>query len=665
MKVLNIHGDNIVECERTLNLILRGFPPKSFTVSSPTASSVCPKFTISFADQREPLQITFYPGFGRWDNDILSLVRNKGGVLREAADAIVTEVNSEEEIPLFAIEYCGALPAGNQAWQRSGRAYSFGLARIPYLYVAEIGGYELDADRKRKAPRLPNPAVPFSYVSFSESYDTLVAPIFTTSIGADAASKAKFGKVYGEVELYKIIHAFIFKLDTDTIETEIKNKALAFVTTRASDARTGTTLSPEGWNGAFSYVKKGESIISFLSKEPPIEWSKTAYIDGLTSSVKELMKLAAEHASGLTSTDLPMCIIPTADRRGFANKICELYPDLPTDFREWLKKSTPLTICWVMGFKPHGDDARPDRGLPPLARMLIGKNADLLTVVYGPAPKPTWKTLASEPSRLGEQNGLWQAIFESSDALLVDSKTDAVTRKGFIRKQWKPEEAQTHDIKILVSPSPASIGENDIDTVLHLILANFAHKQVFEGMCNPPGGDWSGISLLTKDAKQECRWLSLPRVSGEHAKRPDHVFQIFGVTDKPMILAIESKEQPESVENKIGPRLIEYLSDLLKTPPSVLRTCPAGSWEHASTKFESSGHVFCSAAAFLADEVEAIREVGERTKTDLLFGCDFSAGGKTCKVTLLPQTANGKILAKFIQGIAVEKDLLSITTINS
>ena len=54
-----------------------------------------------------------------------------GGVIREAPDAIISEVKFGKEHPLLAIEYSGALAAGNQAWQRNGRAYSSGLAQDP------------------------------------------------------------------------------------------------------------------------------------------------------------------------------------------------------------------------------------------------------------------------------------------------------------------------------------------------------------------------------------------------------------------------------------------------------------------------------------------------------------------------------------------------------
>jgi hypothetical protein len=153
---VHVHGDNIVECERALSLITQALGHDLLHISLPNSSVACPRYELEIRGSEKPFVVTFFPGFGRWDHDILKSIRDRGGVLREAADVIVTAVENGAENPLFAIEFCGALPAGNQAWQRSGRAFSFGAAKVPYLYISELGGFELDADRNRKAARLPN-----------------------------------------------------------------------------------------------------------------------------------------------------------------------------------------------------------------------------------------------------------------------------------------------------------------------------------------------------------------------------------------------------------------------------------------------------------------------------------------------------------------------------
>ena len=94
-------------------------------------------------------------------------------------------------------------------------------------------------------------------------------------------------------------------------------------------------------------------------------------------------------------------------------------------------------IAWVMGFKPRGDDARPDRGLAPLARMLVGDEVELLTVVYGPAKPSMWSLLHRDPRTLMTQNGLWESLLQLSTAVLADSSTDnGATTKGYLRSHW-------------------------------------------------------------------------------------------------------------------------------------------------------------------------------------------------------------------------------------
>lgn len=650
----HIHGDNIVECERTVAFIRRAFADITIAFEGPLGSPVCPSYRIVCKGLPKPIILLLYPGFGRWNHDILELVRRRGGTLREAADAIITGVEDGEETPLLAIEYCGALPAGNQAWQRSGRAYSFGKAKIPYFYVAELGGYELGEDRVRKAPRMPNPAIPFSFVSFSLANETPALPVFVTAPGADQASRTSYDAAFGERDLVALIRArMLSQSDAAAIEA-LRLKALSFVETKARSSRQGETLTRNQWKEAYSVRASHESLVDFLVDRAQLSWKKTAYIDGMTSSARALMDATAKIAIGLTSSKLPMCIVPEAKRPEFAKiveRLCE--GRIQAEFSEWLRRDTHLSICWVMGFKPRGDDARPDRGLPPLTRMLIGDDGDLLTVVYGPAPTSTWEFLHTTPARL-LGNGIWEAIFEASDAMLVDSSTDGIRHHGYLRPHWIQERPQPGLDMVLVEPTPKHIGENDVDTVLHLLLAHHAGSSVFEGMCNPPGGDWSGVSLQTANRATELRWLTLPRVSNTGAKRPDHVFQLFRRIGLPIILSVESKETAASVEIGIGPRLTTYIRDLLSTPASVERSALDAAWIHSERTLNVGQFLMVSAVAFKADSSDRVADVKRRSGADLLMAFAFSQGGQSCVVQLIPTTDRGIEVANIISSIRLE-----------
>ena len=174
-KRFNIHGDNIVECERAFRLCKKTLNIEKAEISQAT-SIFCPTFNAS--SKTDDYIFTFFPGYCRWNFNILSLIQNTQKSLREAPDVLITEVENSKETPLVAIEYCGALAAENQAWQRSGRGYSAGMSKIPYLYVAEIGGFELDTNtRERKAARLPNATVPFGYLTYSHENSPML-PIY-------------------------------------------------------------------------------------------------------------------------------------------------------------------------------------------------------------------------------------------------------------------------------------------------------------------------------------------------------------------------------------------------------------------------------------------------------------------------------------------------------
>lgn len=649
----HLHGDNIVECERTVTFLRRALADITTAFEGPFGSPVCPSYKIFCQGLSNPIVLTLYPGFGRWNYDILELVRRRGGTLREAADVIITGVSDGSEKPILAIEYCGALPAGNQAWQRSGRAYSFGKAQIPYLYVAELGGYELGENRVRKAARMPNPAVPFSYASFSMTNETATLPVFVTAPGADQTSRDAYATVFGEADFLRFLRARILAQSDDVLTNALRLKALIFVETKASTSRAGETLSPYQWQQAYTALASHHSLVDFLVANARLRWKKTAYIDGITTTARSLMDATASIAIGMTSSKLPICIVPRDNRPAFADTVERLLEGrIHADFLLWLRRNRHLSICWVMGFKPRGDDARPDRGLPPLTRMLIGDDEDLLTVVYGPAPHETWKHLHNAP-RLLLANGLWEAIFEVSDAILVDSSTDSIRHHGYLRSHWHEERELPTEHMVFVQPAPVHFGENDVDTVLHLLLAHHAGSSIFEGMCNPPGGDWSGVSLQSPDRVKELRWLTLPRVSDVGAKRPDHVFQIFRPQGSPIILSIESKERSASVEENIGPRLKNYIQDLLRASASVERATPDAPWGHSTAALNIDDFVMASAVAFKSDSNDRIANVSQRAAADVLMSFTFAVDGKSCAVKLIPTTAIGTEIANIIASICI------------
>lgn len=195
------------------------------------------------------------------------------------------------------------------------------------------------------------------------------------------------------------------------------------------------------------------------------------------------------------------------------------------------------------------------------------------------------------------------------------------------------------------------MGEHDVDTALHMVLGRLAGDAVFEGLCNPPGGDWSGLSLRTAERSAELRWLSLPRVSGRGTKRPDHVFQIFADGRRPIILAVESKGAGRSVERGIGSALVGYVRSLLESPASIERGDMSEDWRRSERNLDSAGFAFASAAAFITNSLADIEPVRSRANADLIMACRFYENGKRCEIALIPTSPLGEEAANHIQRI--------------
>lgn len=651
-RAFHLYGDNIVECERTLQLIERALVTEQVRLTHMSGTPTNPAFHLALGNSDESLIFLFFPGFGRWSSDVLQLVR---GGLREAPDIVIAEVTDGTTKPLMSIEYSGALAAGNQAWQRSGRAYSLGQGKVPYLYVAEVGGQELGTSRDRNAPRYPNPAVPFSYISYSTTSHSTVLPVFVPNPGLVAQGLAEFETVLGEAELEEFVRAIILAEDNDPFDEDLKRKALAFVVLISEASRGGRTLSSQEWRNAYeAVVFNDDKLVDYLLTQERIRWSKRIS-SGLNVSqrLRILLGRAAQHGRGLTSGSLPFCLLDSLSRKRFAKEVMNLYPNIGPSFIEWLSAERTLAVCWITGYKPRGDDSRPDRGLAPFARMLVGDDCDLLSVVYGPGNPEHWRRLVEEPETLSA-NGLWEAIMATSNAVLIDSTTDSVSSNGYLRSHWDTTVRSKAVSVKPADPRPVAFGEHDVDTVMHLILTRLGNSQTFEGLCNPPGGDWSGISLQDIERKTEFRWLSLPRVSGQDSKRPDHVIQLFNVANGlSLILVIESKDRASSLERNVGPCLKRYVEDLVDFPANVAKQTTADAkWHEPPNRFDQSGFTYVSAVAFLMRNADELARAATKSNSDLQIGLEFSDDG-SCVVHIRPTTDMGKIVAEYMTTLPV------------
>ena len=181
-------------------------------------------------------------------------------------------------------------------------------------------------------------------------------------------------------------------------------------------------------------------------------------------------------------------------------------------------------------------------------------------------------------------------------------------------------------------------------------------------MCNPPGGDWSGISVLNKKNKIEYRWLSLPRVSQTEAKRPDHVFQIFGLSDKPILFSVESKEGARELETGIGERLNRYLYDLLKTSVNAERKETSENWNYSDFQFSKDDFLFASAAAYICFRDSDFDLVENKVDCDVIFSYYFDENGK-CTIKISTYSELGKKIAEAICNAECPLENLSLVIV--
>ena len=315
-----------------------------------------------------------------------------------------------------------------------------------------------------------------------------------------------------------------------------------------------------------------------------------------------------------------------------------------------------LILCMIKGFKPRGDDNRPDRGILPLAAMLASTDIEVMTYIYGPVIERNFNALLTNPGRLAASNGFWRAILALSDFVALDVPVladhsydeevllDTSALKEHYVGQLPDENGLIQDD---FSSIPQSFHEDDVDTGIHFLFSHLLHEVCFEGMCNPPGGDWSGLSVLYDN--HEVRWLSLPRVSEEvNGKRPDHVLELFGVFDRPVLLSIESKERSYDLEANVGEGLVNYIHNLMNYVPNVERLVHPrlGAWTQSESLVDFDAFEVISAAAYLRGFAQANRTVFERSNCDMLFIMEPVEHG--WEIEIVTATRSAEILKEFI-----------------
>ena len=652
-----IHGDNIVECERISDLIIKYLSPNKVKRIFSSLACINVEMDFTYDGLNYEWDIELLPGFNkstkdRWKTNILDLLKQQGSFLDETPDVILTKVSEDKEEILVAIEFCSALQAGNQAWQRSGRAYSTGRTECSYLYIVDFVKYELDTKiRKRKALRYPNAAVPYSYISHSINHDNFVAQAYFKA----EEFQPNFDKnlsgfdtdIFSERDVAEYLVIKMMGSSTVDVEKKILDKNIKMVNFLANKARTISNFTPQEWDEIYS---NGHNVLDYCVKKNRFKFKKKIAEKSFSGKVKLFNVLVQKYSIGLASEDLPFGIISKKNRDIFIDGITKLYQINDQVLIKSLKSQKDLVVCMLKGFKPGGDDNRPDRGALPLIAMLVGENTEIMTFIYGPILESNLKTIDSDISALAKRNGLWNSFVGLSDFIIIDAPIKEDNSKQITRiinnKNNKREHLKRSDIRttVMISNIPNQYQENDVDTVIH-VLFKYIVPNCFEGMCNPPGGDWSGLSI--KHDGSEYRWLSLPRVSSD-GKRPDHVIEIFDLFDRPVILSIESKEHSNDLESNVGIQLKRYLEYLFDFVPSTEKK-QDDEWKISRKKLTYNDFLFLSVGAYIDTDDINSKLVFEKSQCDILFELKPVAARNEWVITMHANNKNGKTVIDYLK----------------
>ena len=624
-RYLRIHGDNIVECERTLHMIYASLGGTIRLVDSPI---YIPRYEIEVSELT--FRIELLSGHGHWGVDIENHIMEHGGIVREGADSYISEVIGKKEKFILAIEYCSALPAGNNAWQRNGRALSSVLTGIPYLFMAELGGVELNGEREVIAARKPNPIVPFSYVSTTTDFSNLCIPVYRPHPSITDELHAFFNSVFGYSESLKVIRALLFDEDITESINVLVNKSLKLVDILSAEKKRETTLKGKAWT---AYLESNDRANWILNNSEMVWNKKTSDKVNAPERMKELLKQSiALQLNTIGASDIPICLIPQGRIKEFENLLRQKYPELNI----FLPKDKPLAVIWITGYKPAGEDSRPDRGLCPLAKMILKDSARMISIVYGPAKKKTWKLLEKGLDVLASNNGLWQSIYKICDGVLIDSVTKATPE--YIPIEQGSIVAQSELIIPYISEYDGKQSEHDVDTAIHQILTK---SGLSECLCNPPGGDWSVINYYRRG--EIYRWTSLPRVSEIGGKRPDHVFQQ-ELKDGNLFISIESKGKGSKLEDEIGIKLVAYLNDLFSLVPTSVKRVNT-EWRLYNNRADLGDYQVISVGAFIYKNENELKVRLERGSLDCILAFEF----KKRSVLHILSNDNGRILEHFVK----------------
>lgn len=414
----SVYGDNILECWRLAQYASSGnkVEPSSSNcdVSNPG---------VRWRDGESTVEAKLIPSPERIPPEIRKALGSEENSLREQPDVVLCKEN--ELVSTF--EFCSALPAGNNAWQRHGRSLSLCINGVLHFHIAKIGGYELDANRAKKAPRLPNPLVLISYLRMSSGVfpgRSYLVPLLHDDCPSELEGKLREFDCKSEISAI-ISRCMLGASFSDCLEVIIA-KTIGIIANTTISSGSNSTLSTAEWLSlAQTACDKEKSIASTIQSMRKIRWSKSAPTNR-SQTGRALQRYLEANFHSLGSSTIPICMASDRDIGKFLDFLASDYEvDRHYLDQEFGDCSTLLVTC-DSGFKPRGDDSRPARGLTPFAKSFIhgDPHSKLVVFLYGPCKQQQWRMIKDgKLATLAASNGLWESIYAMADFLILDSES--------------------------------------------------------------------------------------------------------------------------------------------------------------------------------------------------------------------------------------------------
>ncbi len=389
--------------------------------SSPSCDVSNP--SVKWGDDKSVVEASLIPSPDRIPPEIKKALGSEEDTLREQPDVVLCKGNKI----VSTFEFCSALPAGNNAWQRHGRSLSLCINGVLHFHVAKIGGYELDANRAKKAPRLPNPLVLISYLRMSSGIfpgRSYLVPLLHDDCPSDLERKLREFDCKNDISSV-ISHCMLGGTYSEYLD-EMSAKTVGIIANTTTVAKKDSALSTAEWLSlAQAACDKTRSITSALQSMRKIKWSKSAPTNK-SQTGRTLQRYLEANFRSLGSSTIPICMASNNDVAKFLDFLASDYEVDRGYLDQVFADCSTLLVTCDSGFKPRGDDSRPARGLTPFAKSFIhgDPHSKLLVFLYGPCKQEQWRMIRDgKLSTLATTNGLWESIYAMADFLILDSES--------------------------------------------------------------------------------------------------------------------------------------------------------------------------------------------------------------------------------------------------